>query len=126
MAGALRCPYYLASRRFRHQSSSLSRERFGGDGPPVKPAPVLVLQRTTDQFHQLFVPSTDYSPLGSAYQFAEVYAFGGQPDKAFEWLERAFAQHNGGMSDVRNDPFLRKLHGDPRFEAMLVKMKMAD
>jgi adenylate cyclase len=60
---------------------------------------------------------------GEAYQIAEVYAFSGDDDKAFQWLDRAYAQHDGGMISMRVDPLLRNLRGDPRFKALLVKMR---
>ena len=34
---------------------------------------------------------------GLAYQIAEVYAVRGEKDKAFEWLQIAFDNHDGGM-----------------------------
>jgi len=60
---------------------------------------------------------------GLAYQIAEIYAFRGDKDEALKWLERAYAQHDGGMISMRGDPLLRTLRGDPRFKALLVKMR---
>ena len=37
----------------------------------------------------------------SAYQIAEVHAFRGEADLAFEWLERAYAQRDGGVRRSR-------------------------
>jgi non-specific serine/threonine protein kinase len=37
----------------------------------------------------------------SAQQIAEVYAFRGENDKAFEWLDRAYKQHDGGLSEIK-------------------------
>jgi hypothetical protein len=34
---------------------------------------------------------------GSAYEVAQVYAFRSESDKAFEWLDRAYAQRNDGL-----------------------------
>ena len=56
----------------------------------------------------------------AAFQIAEVYAWRGDRDQAMHWLERARAQKDGGLPYVKMDPLLRKLHGDPRYEAMLV------
>ena len=33
----------------------------------------------------------------SAYEIAQVYAFRNQSDKAFEWLDRAYAQRDPGL-----------------------------
>jgi tetratricopeptide (TPR) repeat protein len=55
----------------------------------------------------------------SAMQIAEVYAWRGEKDKAFQWLDRAYAQHDGGMSDLIFDPLLVSLHADPRFAVLI-------
>ena len=59
-----------------------------------------------------------------AYQVAVAYAWRGEQDKALEWLDRAFAQRDAGLSYVKSDPLLGKLHGDPRYAAMLKKMNL--
>jgi len=59
-----------------------------------------------------------------AYQIAEVYAFRNQPDKAFEWLGRAYAQHDDGLIATKVDPLLKSLHTDPRFAALLKKLRL--
>jgi tetratricopeptide (TPR) repeat protein len=58
----------------------------------------------------------------NAYQVAEVYAWRGDRDKAFHWLERAYTQHDGILVQIKFDPLLAKLHADPRFATMLKKM----
>ena len=60
-----------------------------------------------------------------AYQFAEVYAWRGENDKAFEWLETAYRTHDGGLPYITYDPLIAKLRSDPRFGAFLRKMKLA-
>jgi len=60
----------------------------------------------------------------AAYQIAEVFAWRGEKTEAFEWLERAYQQRDGGLSDVKVDVLLAGLHGDPRFEALLRKMNL--
>jgi eukaryotic-like serine/threonine-protein kinase len=59
-----------------------------------------------------------------AFQIAEVYAFRGETDKAFEWLERAYAQRDGGLSEIKGDPLLKSLESDPRYAAFLKKMRL--
>jgi len=39
------------------------------------------------------------------------------PGVAFSWLERAYKQHDPDLVDVRFDPLLTSLRGDPRYEA---------
>ena len=41
-----------------------------------------------------------------AYQIAEVYTWRGENDKAFEWLERAYRQRDGGLIYLTYDRFL--------------------
>jgi len=62
----------------------------------------------------------------SAYNIAEIYAWRGDRDHAFAWLHRARQQHDPGMEMVRIDPLLRNLRPDPRFQAVLAQMKLAE
>jgi TolB-like protein/DNA-binding winged helix-turn-helix (wHTH) protein len=57
-----------------------------------------------------------------AYGIAEVYAFRNQSDEAFEWLDRAYAQRDGGLIATKVDPLLKSLYNDPRFAAFLKKL----
>jgi TolB-like protein/DNA-binding winged helix-turn-helix (wHTH) protein/Flp pilus assembly protein TadD len=57
-----------------------------------------------------------------AYGIAAVYAFRNQPDEAFEWLDRAYVQRDGGLISTKVDPLLKSLHSDPRFAAFLKKL----
>ena len=61
---------------------------------------------------------------GYAYQIAAVHAWRGETDAAFEWLERARAQRDASLIYIKFDPLLRKLHGDPRYAAWLMRMKL--
>jgi tetratricopeptide (TPR) repeat protein len=60
----------------------------------------------------------------SALQIAEAYAYRGETDKAFEWLERAFVQRDGGLSEMKGNAFFINIHTDPRYNAFLKKMKL--
>ena len=57
-------------------------------------------------------------------QVAQVHAFRGERDLAFAWLDRAWDNHDVGMSRLKVDPLLRKLSGDPRYTALLKKMNL--
>ena len=59
---------------------------------------------------------------GVGYQIAEVYAWRGEKDKAFEWLDRAYAQHDSGLTFIKTDPLVASLVGDPRYAALMKKM----
>ena len=60
-----------------------------------------------------------------AYQVAQVYAWRGESEQAFAWLERAEAQRDAGLIYLKFDPLMRKLHGDPRYAAWLRRMRLA-
>jgi TolB-like protein/tetratricopeptide (TPR) repeat protein len=60
----------------------------------------------------------------AAYQVAETHAWRGEPDRAFEWLERAYSQRDTGLLGTGVDPFLRKLRGDARWKPFLRKMNL--
>jgi eukaryotic-like serine/threonine-protein kinase len=61
-----------------------------------------------------------------AYQVADVYAWRGEKDKAFEWLERAYQQRDSGLNGIAWDPLLSNLKGDPRYSALLAKLELSD
>src|SRR5437763_6613936 len=61
-----------------------------------------------------------------AYQIAEVYGYRNDKDHAFEWLERARRQRDAGLPGLRADTLLRNLHDDPRWDAFLRTMGLAD
>ena len=61
-----------------------------------------------------------------AYQIAEVYGYRNDKDHAFEWLERARRQRDAGLPGLRADTLLPNLHDDPRWNAFLRTMGLAD
>src|SRR5205085_7027177 len=58
----------------------------------------------------------------SACQIAYVHAARGEIDAAFEWLDRAYAQRDGGIASSMRFPAWRHLHDDPRWSAFLRKL----
>jgi len=62
-----------------------------------------------------------YGHVG-AYQTAEAYAWRGEANEAFDWLERAYVQRDGGLSSLTNDALLLPLHSDPRYAALVEKL----
>jgi len=59
------------------------------------------------------------------YQIAEVYAFRGEVDKAFVWLERAYDRRDPGLAPhLKGDLFLKNIRSDPRYAALLQKMQL--
>jgi len=59
---------------------------------------------------------------GAAAQVAEVYAFRGEIDNAFDWLEQAYDNRDPGLASMLVIPRLANLHDDPRWEPFLDKM----
>ncbi len=59
------------------------------------------------------------NPSGIACQLAEIHAYRGETDAAFEALERAAACHDSGLVDAANNPLLRSLRADPRWRTCL-------
>jgi adenylate cyclase len=60
----------------------------------------------------------------SAFQIAEIYAYRGEVDLAFQWLERAYQQRDAGLANIRVEPMLKSLHRDSRWLPFLKKMRL--
>jgi TolB-like protein/Tfp pilus assembly protein PilF len=58
----------------------------------------------------------------SAFQIAEAFAWRGDKERAFEWLERAYAQRDPGVGHALMDPFFAPLRDDPRWPPLLKKI----
>ena len=62
-----------------------------------------------------------------AFQIAEIYAYGGEPDVAFEWLDRAIEQRDPGLTDeLLVSDTLRGLHTDARWERLVERVGLLD
>ena len=59
-------------------------------------------------------------PLG----IAVVYAYRGEADKVFAWLDRAYALHEPRLIGNLTNPFLERYRSDPRFAALCHKMSL--
>jgi TolB-like protein len=60
------------------------------------------------------------------FRIAQVYAFRGEPDQAVKWLDRAYLQKDSDLVNIKVDPSIRKLEGDPRYKAFLKKMNLPE
>ena len=60
----------------------------------------------------------------AAFQIAEIYAYRGEREKAFEWLEWAYKQRDVGLTFIKKDPLLAGLERDPRYTVFLKKMRL--
>ncbi len=55
-------------------------------------------------------------------RIAVVYAWRGETDSAFDWLEQAYRKHDPALSLLQLDFGLSGVRGDPRYKALLRKM----
>jgi len=62
----------------------------------------------------------------AAYQIAEVHAYRGDADKAFAWLEQAYAQKDPGTLFVATDPFFQGMRNDPRWDPFVERLGLAE
>jgi len=60
-----------------------------------------------------------------SYNIAYVYAFCGQSDKAFEWLDKAVAYQDAGLNEIVSQTLFNKIHSDPRWLPFLRKIGKA-
>lgn len=58
----------------------------------------------------------------ASFQIAGIYAYRGEADKAFEWLQKAYDIRDAGLIAILLHPNFAKLHDDPRWEPFLEKM----
>jgi len=65
-------------------------------------------------------------PRRASYSIAKAYGFSGNAALAFEWLDRAFDAQVKLLTDLKSEPAFRALHGDPRYLALLRKMKLPE
>jgi serine/threonine protein kinase/tetratricopeptide (TPR) repeat protein len=60
----------------------------------------------------------------SSYELAMIYIGLGQKKTALDWLEKAYTERCQYIVYLRTDPRLDSLRSDPRFQALLKKMKL--
>jgi hypothetical protein len=69
------------------------------------------------RFEQSYVP---------AYYIAQVHTGLGDRERAFAWLERAYADRDSLLVYVNVDPHLDSLRSDPRFVDLSRRIGLAD
>jgi tetratricopeptide (TPR) repeat protein len=62
----------------------------------------------------------------AAYQIGQVYAYRGEADQAFEWLNRAHRQHDSGLMWFKTDLKLKSLRRDPRYAELLKELNLPE
>ena len=59
------------------------------------------------------------------YLLAELYAYRGEKDNAFMWLENAYSKKDGWLVFLKGDPLLKNLKSDSRYNAFMKKMNLS-
>jgi adenylate cyclase len=101
--------------------SELEREKLVQFRDVGRPIVLDALGRRSEADHAIAVAEHEWAN-GMAYNIAVIYASRNDSDRAFYWLERAYQQHDGGLSWLKIDPLLRNVRHDPRYKALLLKM----
>lgn len=58
------------------------------------------------------------------WQIATLYTRAANKDKALEWLEKAYKEHDNNMYSISADPIFDEISDDPRFIELLKDMKL--
>jgi serine/threonine protein kinase/Tfp pilus assembly protein PilF len=61
-----------------------------------------------------------------AYCVAGVYAWRGEKDQAFDWLDRAFRQRESGLTEIKYQREFDTLLGDERYTALMHRMNLPE
>jgi serine/threonine-protein kinase len=62
--------------------------------------------------------------VSGPFQIATVYGLRNEPDKMFDWLERAYTEHDPGLTQLLGTPFILNYRDDPRFAVLCQKLKV--
>lgn len=63
---------------------------------------------------------------GAAYQYAAIYAQWGDNAKALKWLEKAWKLRDPGLEQLKMDPLMKPLRGEPRYQAIIKELKFPE
>src|SRR6266446_2721251 len=61
----------------------------------------------------------------SPFSVAEGYMRLGQREKALEWLEKAYEEHDSGLVSIGVEPMFDSIRSEPRFKEIVRRMKLA-
>jgi hypothetical protein len=61
-----------------------------------------------------------------AFSVTLALAVRGEHSRAFEWLERAYAQKDAELFIIKGEPLLQAISTDPRYGMFLRKMRLQD
>jgi TolB-like protein/DNA-binding winged helix-turn-helix (wHTH) protein len=85
---------------------------------------VFALGRKADSDIPLTVLQQKYAKTNPA-DIAMVYAYRGERDQAFAWLDRAYKEHDPACGLVRAEPLFQNIRSDPRYASFLQRMNLS-
>ena len=77
------------------------------------------------EFEAAFAELREQWARENPVEIAQVYAWTGEADAAFEWLEKSTPPNKIGAIYYLRDPAFAKLHTDPRWHALLERLGLA-
>ena len=81
------------------------------------------LKDSTERILNVIKLRSEKSPVGSpCYYIAIIYASMGENDKAIQWLQKAYEDHEVEMYFLNVEPLLKSLRNDMRFKEILTKI----
>ncbi|MGH8029911.1 MAG: tetratricopeptide repeat protein, partial [Arenimonas sp.] len=108
----------------KHADALATVARIDGDRPRQLYNLVLVRHALGDRARSdaALEELRDRFGAGWAYQIGVAHGWRGERDLAFQWFERAYRQHDGGLILTRTEPLLAGVRDDPRFPVLLRKL----
>jgi len=112
---------YANKKMYREAVAAFTKE-MAHDGEPaaeIAAAKEAFARRGWEGFLRHMVDYWQSKPVASPDDIAAFYAQLGDKDKAFEWLEKAYEQHDEGLTLLKVEPRYDPLRSDPRFTDLM-------
>jgi len=78
----------------------------------------------SEEVEQRLAEFIEQNQSWASFLIASIYAWHGNVESAFTWLEQAYQQHSGLISGILMDPTLTALHDGPRWSDLLERMNL--
>jgi tetratricopeptide (TPR) repeat protein len=78
--------------------------------------------KSTEILNELLSRNRNFARNEASFSAAQIYAAMGEKDKALLNLDKAYIRREMSMVYLKMDPLFKALHGDPRFENLLLKI----
>jgi len=105
--------------------AELERDSSRSEIEIVRPSLLFALGRREEGRRALAHAERAYADVG-AHEIAMCYALNHESARALDWLERAYRNHESILLWLRVDPPFRELWPDPRFKALLARLRLGD